>query len=155
MNSARRWSTSVWARVGCTRNRPFSGRGKAWPTLRVRLGLSCVGAYGAGADGVQPRWSSTPWSSTRWRSCVGAWCVLAVSVRVVPLTVAVAGLLVLAVSVAGARRDPIPDVERRVFHAVNGLPDWCYLVVWVPMQFGNLVVGLVAGLVVAALLGEW
>jgi len=81
--------------------------------------------------------------------------VLAVSVRVLPITLAVAGALVLACSVAGARRAAIPAAEARVFRAVNGLPGWLYVPLWVPMQFGNLVVGLLAGLVVAAFLGEW
>ena len=36
-----------------------------------------------------------------------------------------------------------------MFHAVNGLPDWLYPVLWLPMQLGNLVVGTVVGLVVA------
>jgi membrane-associated phospholipid phosphatase len=40
-------------------------------------------------------------------------------------------------------------VESRGFHAVNGLPNGLYPVLWLPMQLGNLVVGTVAGLVVA------
>jgi undecaprenyl-diphosphatase len=81
--------------------------------------------------------------------------VLAVSVRVLPVTLAVVGAVVLAWSVAGARRPVISAVEQRGFRAVNGLPGWLYWPLWLPMQFGNLVVGLGAGLVVAALLGEW
>ena len=34
-----------------------------------------------------------------------------------------------------------------MFHAVNGLPDWLYPLLWLPMQLGNLVVGTVVGLV--------
>jgi membrane-associated phospholipid phosphatase len=65
------------------------------------------------------------------------------------LVVAGAGLVVLAVSVARARRPRIGDAEARVFHAVNGLPDVLYPVLWLPMQLGNLVVGTAAGLAVA------
>ena len=45
--------------------------------------------------------------------------------------------------------------KMRVFRAINRLPGWLYGPLWVPMQFGNLVVGLLAGLVVAALLHDW
>ena len=37
-----------------------------------------------------------------------------------------------------------------MFHAINGWPGWLYPILWLPMQLGNLVVGTVAGLVVAA-----
>ncbi len=40
-------------------------------------------------------------------------------------------------------------IESRVFHVVNGSPDWLYPVLWGPMQMGNLVVGAVVALVVA------
>ena len=40
-------------------------------------------------------------------------------------------------------------LESRVFHLVNGSPDWLYPVLWGPMQLGNLVVGAVVALVVA------
>jgi undecaprenyl-diphosphatase len=65
------------------------------------------------------------------------------------LTVAGAGLAVLAASSAAARAPTIPAAEARVFHAVNGLPDWLRWVLWPPMQLGNLVVGFLAGLAVA------
>ena len=39
--------------------------------------------------------------------------------------------------------------EQRVFHAVNGLPEWLYRVLWLPMQLGNLVVGTLVGVAVA------
>ncbi len=65
------------------------------------------------------------------------------------LLVAAAGLVVLSASVALARRPTISATESRVFHAVNGLPDWLYKPLWLPMQLGNLVVGTVAGLLVA------
>jgi len=41
-----------------------------------------------------------------------------------------------------------------VFHAVNGLPDVLYPVLWPPMQLGNLIVGTTAGLIVAAIDGD-
>jgi membrane-associated phospholipid phosphatase len=65
--------------------------------------------------------------------------------------VVAAGLAVLGLSIAGARRPTIPKAEARVFHAVNGLPDWLFFVLWLPMQLGNLVVGTLAGLAVALL----
>jgi undecaprenyl-diphosphatase len=65
------------------------------------------------------------------------------------LIVAATGLIVLAASVAAARKPFIGPVEARLFHAVNGLPDRSYGFLWVPMQLGNLVVGTAAGLLVA------
>ncbi len=64
------------------------------------------------------------------------------------------GLIVLGVSVAFARQPTISPAESRVFHAVNGLPDGLYPVLWVPMQLGNLVVGMLAGLAVAVVDGD-
>jgi undecaprenyl-diphosphatase len=61
------------------------------------------------------------------------------------------GAAVLALSVAGARRPAIPRAEVKVFRAINGLPDWLFPVLWVPMQLGNLAVGTGAGLAVALL----
>src|SRR5436190_4900176 len=66
----------------------------------------------------------------------------------------VTGIVVLAASVAGARGE-IHPLEQRVFHAVNGLPDWLYWVLWAPMQLGNLVFGTFVGLLVAALYKSW
>ncbi len=65
------------------------------------------------------------------------------------------GLAVLGCSYAGARRPEIGPREQRVFHAVNGLPDWLYWPLWVPMQLGNLVVGTGVGLVVALIRRDW
>ncbi len=65
------------------------------------------------------------------------------------LVVAVFGLIVAWWSIAHARKPVISDAESRVFHAVNGLPDGLYPFLWLPMQLGNLVVGTVAGLLVA------
>lgn len=65
------------------------------------------------------------------------------------LTVAGAGLIVLGLSIAHARKPAIGAGEARVFHAINGLPNWLYWPLWPPMQLGNLVVGTAAGLIVA------
>jgi undecaprenyl-diphosphatase len=65
------------------------------------------------------------------------------------LLVAATGLIVLSVSVALARRPTISATESRVFRAINRLPDGLYKPLWLPMQLGNLVVGTLAGLLVA------
>jgi glycosyltransferase 2 family protein len=65
------------------------------------------------------------------------------------IAVAGSGLLMAVASVVAARHVDIGPVESRVFHAVNGLPNWIYAVVWLPMQLGNLVVGTLAGVAVA------
>jgi membrane-associated phospholipid phosphatase len=69
---------------------------------------------------------------------------------VLAVFVALLGAGVLAASVAGARRPQVPALEARAFHAVNRLPGWLYWPLWPPMQFGNLVVGTLTGLAVAA-----
>ena len=61
------------------------------------------------------------------------------------LIVSACGLALLAASSYEARRPAISPTEARVFHAVNGLPNWLYWPLWLPMQFGNLVVGTVVG----------
>jgi undecaprenyl-diphosphatase len=68
--------------------------------------------------------------------------------------IAAVGLVVAVSSIAAARKPFISDREARVFHAVNGLPDQLYGVLWVPMQFGNLAVGTIAGLAVALAAGD-
>jgi membrane-associated phospholipid phosphatase len=65
------------------------------------------------------------------------------------LIVAGVGLALTSLCVAAARRPAISATESRLFHAVNGLPDALHPWLWVPMQLGNLVVGTVAGLLVA------
>jgi undecaprenyl-diphosphatase len=65
------------------------------------------------------------------------------------LVLAGLGLALAVWSVMHARKPKISTSEARVFHAVNGLPDWLYPVLWAPMQLGNLVVGMLAGLAVA------
>ena len=81
--------------------------------------------------------------------------MLAVSLRALPGSIAVVGAVVLVLSAVGARRDTIHPREMKAFRVVNGLPGWLYAPLWLPMQFGNLVVGLGVGLVVALLLGDW
>jgi len=71
------------------------------------------------------------------------------------LTVSAVGLAILAASANEARRPTISHTEARVFHAVNGLPNWLYRPLWLPMQLGNLVVGTLVGLGVAWVLGDW
>ena len=69
-------------------------------------------------------------------------------------TVAGVGLVIVSASVAVARRPTISAAEKRVFHALNGLPDGLLPLLWLPMQLGNLVVGTVAGWVVAVVDGD-
>ena len=70
------------------------------------------------------------------------------------LIVAGIGLLIVAVSMLEARKPSISRAESSVFHAVNGLPDQLYPVLWLPMQLGNLVVGTGAGLAIALVDGD-
>lgn len=65
------------------------------------------------------------------------------------------GAVVLGLSLLGARHPTIHPTEQRVFRAVNGLPDWLYWPLWLPMQLGNLVVGTLAGLALALAWGDW
>jgi membrane-associated phospholipid phosphatase len=64
------------------------------------------------------------------------------------------GLAIAAASIGAARRRDIPPWEMRVFQAVNGLPEWLYWILWLPMQLGNLVIGTLVGLVIAWVAGE-
>ena len=64
------------------------------------------------------------------------------------------GALILGLSLLGARHPTIHPAEQRVFRAVNGLPDWLYWPLWLPMQLGNLVVGTAAGLALALAWGD-
>jgi len=65
------------------------------------------------------------------------------------LTVSGVGLLILSASIAKARMPIIGPGEARVFHAVNGLPNFLFQILWPVMQLGNLAVGTAAGLLVA------
>lgn len=81
--------------------------------------------------------------------------MLALSFRAIPGSLALAGVVVLGLSAWGARAGEIHPLEMRAFRAVNRLPGWLYGPLWLPMQFGNLVVGALAGLAVALLLRDW
>src|SRR4051812_31467819 len=65
------------------------------------------------------------------------------------MIVAAIGLLVVVASIAEARKPDISQREVRIFHAVNGLPEWLFPVLWLPMQLGNLVVGALVGYVIS------
>ena len=69
------------------------------------------------------------------------------------IAVAAAGAVGLVASSAAARRPTISATERRVFRAINRLPDGLYPLLWLPMQLGNLVVGTTVGFVMALLVG--
>jgi len=69
--------------------------------------------------------------------------------RTQALAVAGAGATVFALSTHFAVAEDHRRAESRVFHVVNGSPDWLYPVLWGPMQLGNLVVGAVVALAVA------
>ena len=71
------------------------------------------------------------------------------------LVVSGVGFAILAASANEARRPAISPTEARVFHAVNGLPNWLYWPLWLPMQLGNLVVGTLVGLAIAWAYGDW
>lgn len=62
------------------------------------------------------------------------------------------GLAVLIVSGLLANNGRVGSVERWIFHAINGLPDWLYRPVWIFQQLGNLVVAFLVVLFVAAIM---
>jgi undecaprenyl-diphosphatase len=80
--------------------------------------------------------------------------LITASLRAIPGSIAVAGAVVLAVSVLWARYDELHPFEMRVFGVVNRMPDWLYVPLWLPMQYGNFMVGLLAGVAVGLALGE-
>ena len=61
------------------------------------------------------------------------------------------GAAVFALCTRWADDEAAQEVESRVFHAVNGLPNWLYPVLWGPMQLGNLVVGAAIAFLVAVI----
>jgi undecaprenyl-diphosphatase len=71
------------------------------------------------------------------------------------LVVAVVGLLIVTVCAVIVRDGTVGSAERDVFHGINDLPEWLYRVFWPFQQFGNILIALVLGVVVAALLRQW
>jgi membrane-associated phospholipid phosphatase len=71
------------------------------------------------------------------------------------LLVATGGLLLLVLCALIASNGTVGDVERSVFHAINDLPGWLYPVLWPFQQFGNLLIALIVGILVALLLRQW
>jgi undecaprenyl-diphosphatase len=71
------------------------------------------------------------------------------------LAVALVGLLVVAVCAVIVRDGTVSAAERDVFHGINDLPEWLYRVFWPFQQFGNIVIAVLAGIVVAACLRQW
>ena len=71
------------------------------------------------------------------------------------VVVVLVGLGLTGFAVRGASGDEIPAAEQRLFHRINGWPDWLLYVLWLPMQLGNLVVGALWGLATAWAVGSW
>lgn len=71
----------------------------------------------------------------------------------VAITVAL-GAVITAASIRAAVGDDIPAGEQRVFRWINRWPDWLLVVLWLPMQLGNLVVGALWGLASAWAVGR-
>jgi membrane-associated phospholipid phosphatase len=71
------------------------------------------------------------------------------------LLVATGGLLLLVLCALVASDGTVGNVERSVFHAINDLPGGLYPVLWPFQQFGNLLIALVVGIVVALALRQW
>jgi undecaprenyl-diphosphatase len=71
------------------------------------------------------------------------------------LLIALAGLVVVVVCGLVVRDGTVGTAERDAFDAVNDLPGFLYPVLWPFQQFGNLVVALAAGLIVAIALRRW
>ena len=78
------------------------------------------------------------------------------SVRVGEVAAVLGGALMLVGSwVVVAAHDHVPAFEVRVFHALNGLPDFVWPIVWMPMQVGSFVVSLLAAVVTFVVSGDW
>jgi len=65
------------------------------------------------------------------------------------LLAAAAGLVMLVVCGLVAHGGKVGAAERRVFHAINDLPQWLYRGMWTFQQFGNLAVALALVIAVA------
>ncbi len=73
------------------------------------------------------------------------------SVRAGALT-AGGGVVLLAGAGLVAASGKVGSIERALFHAVNGLPDWLYQPLWIFQQLGNLLVAFLAVVLVAVVL---
>jgi membrane-associated phospholipid phosphatase len=62
-----------------------------------------------------------------------------------------AGLAVLALGMVIVRDGAVPDWERSLFEAVNGLPDWLYRPLWPTQQLGALAIGPIVAVVALVL----
>ena len=71
------------------------------------------------------------------------------------LLIALGGFALVAICAWIARDGTVGSAERDVFHAINDLPDWMYRILWPFQQFGNLLIALVVGVLVALLLRKW
>jgi len=71
------------------------------------------------------------------------------------LLIALGGFVVVSICAWIARNGTVGSAERDVFHAINDLPAWMYRVLWPFQQFGNLIIALIVGLVVAVWLRKW
>jgi membrane-associated phospholipid phosphatase len=71
------------------------------------------------------------------------------------LLVSLAGLVVVVVGGVVADGGTVGSVEESVFDAVNDLPGWLYQPLWIFQQFGNLVVAVVVGVILALALRRW
>jgi hypothetical protein len=68
--------------------------------------------------------------------------------------VELAGLVVFGLAAWGAASGRVGSLERAVFHAINGWPDWLYGLMVAVQYLGVLVVGPIVA-VVAAVLWRW
>jgi membrane-associated phospholipid phosphatase len=71
------------------------------------------------------------------------------------LLVALVGLTIVSVCAYLVRDGTVGSTEADVFHAINDLPGFLYRPFWVFQQFGNLLVALLLGVIVAAWLRQW
>ncbi|HZX56538.1 MAG TPA: phosphatase PAP2 family protein [Ilumatobacteraceae bacterium] len=65
----------------------------------------------------------------------------ALSRRLLVIPAIVVGLVVLGIGMVVVRDGTVPGWERRIFHAINDLPDFLYRPLWPFQQLGALLVG--------------
>jgi undecaprenyl-diphosphatase len=68
---------------------------------------------------------------------------------------AAGGFVVLVMCGLVARNGRVGPAERRLFHAVNNLPDWLNGPLWVFQQLGNIAVALLVLVTLAVALRKW